>query len=250
MNTLNILQFYSENNNFFNYLFLGAILILIILISIFWQLLYQAYIKSKDDTLDPHMIAELKPPSKIIFTTILFLLTASFFLFLQFFYANSSDNLSTLKYLMIKDKNVVFLNNKDIPHNIDTTIPLNEIETVFINNFQYSKYKNVQREYCQISFKFKNNTDEKEKNIQDLHNSLTLTIPDNNLIDKETCSDIAKKITIKINNSKKSLSLPTISLLKTTEQKDITYTPERDTTLYIQFLIRTITKPGSFFLVN
>lgn len=50
----------------------------------YWFLIYQAYIKAKDNTIDPHLIAESKFPSKIIFTLILSLLGGFFYLFLQF----------------------------------------------------------------------------------------------------------------------------------------------------------------------
>ena len=79
MENSSMLQFYSVNSNFFNYLFLGSIFIIIILISIYWYLSFRYYIKTKDNTIDPHLISELKAPSKIFYLLIIYYYQFLFF---------------------------------------------------------------------------------------------------------------------------------------------------------------------------
>lgn len=258
MDDLSMFQFYAENNNFFNYLFLGAIVAIIILVSVYWYLSFRFYIKTKDNTIDPHLISELKAPSKIFYLLLISFLSAFFYLFLQFAFANHKENLYSFKYMFLKDDQVLFANSKDISHTMDRKISLADIETLYVHNVQYQKYTHLNREYCQISFKLKNNINsisenknDKTKSIEkDLDNSFTIVIPKNNLINDISCIEVAKQITYKINDYKKSLNLATIGLLKTEESQPIFYNKHREQTLLIQYWIKLITKPGSFFHVE
>jgi hypothetical protein len=270
MENSSMLQFYSVNSNFFNYLFLGSIFIIIILISIYWYLSFRYYIKTKDNTIDPHLISELKAPSKIFYLLLIAILSGLFFIFLEFFFANQKENLSSFKYMFLKEDNVLFSNSKNVSYTMDTQIPLINIDTIYVNKFDYKKFSNINREFCQISFKInqkdktnlinhpenKNNMEKtKPKNIEkdvekDLDNTFTITIPKKNIINDISCIEVAKQITYKINDYKTSLNLPTIGLLKTTETKPILYNENRENTLLIQSWIKLLTKPGSFFSVE
>lgn len=255
-------QFYAENSNFFNYIFLGALILMIFLVSTYWYLSLRFYIKTKDNTIDPHLISELKAPSKIFYLLLITLLSSLFYVFLQFAFANYKENLSSFKYMFLKDENILISNSRNISHTMDTQIPLAKIETLFVNNFTYEKYNNLDREYCQISLKITqpskhenenvdNNPKNKEiKKHKDLENTFTITIPKSNLVNKDTCLDVAKDLTYKLNDYKKSLNLPTVGLLKTIESKPIEYNKYRNQTLLIQYWMKLITKPGSFFMVE
>lgn len=244
-----IFQFYAENSNFFNIIFLFTIFIMILFTFIYWHLSYQSYLKTKDNTLDPHVIAELKPPSKIFFLFLISIFTASFCLFLQFYMTNNYENLNSLKYMIFKDDDVLFSNNKNISHIMDKTIPLKNIEMAYVNDFKYAKFKNLERKYCQISIKFKGNN-KNESPYKDINNSLSLTIPENNLFKNQPCIEIAKQMVHLINYQKKSFNLEAIGLNKTEEQKEIDYSENKERSLYIQHLFKFITKPGSFFDVK
>lgn len=249
---LSMFQFYSENSNLFNCLFLGAIFITVILISIYWYLSFRFYIKTKDNTIDPHLITELKAPSKIFYLLLISILGGMFFIFLEFFFANHKENLSSFKYMFLKNENVLFANSKNISHTMDIEIPISKIEILYVNNVEYSKFSNITYNYCQISFKLNQDESNKESvtKTNDLHNTFTLTIPKENIVNDLSCLEIAKKITYKINDYKHSLHLPTVGLLKTTESKPITYNENREKVMLIKSWGKFIIKPGSFFFVD